>query len=57
MLGGYLAKKHVMSVREEEIKCWTVRRKSAPVLTIIESNSMISEAGRQCDLASSEIDG
>src|SRR5690625_4166978 len=46
-----------MSVmREEEIKRWTARRKSALVLEIIQGKTTVSEASRQFDLAPSEIE-
>ena len=43
-------------VMEEEIKRWTVRRKSALVLEIIQGKTTISEASRQFDLPPSEIE-
>ena len=40
---------------EEEIQRWTARRKSALVLEINQGKTTVSEAGRQFDLAPSEI--
>lgn len=43
-------------VMEEEIKHWTVRRKAALVLEIIQGMTTVSEASRQFDLTPSEIE-
>lgn len=43
------------AVMEEEIKRWTARRKSAPVLEIIHGRTTVSEASRQFDLTPPEI--
>jgi transposase-like protein len=43
-------------VMEEDIKCWTARRKSALVLEIIQGKTSVSEASRQFDLRPSEIE-
>lgn len=43
-------------VMEEEIKRWTPRRKAALVLEIIQGKTTVSEASRQFDLPSSEIE-
>jgi transposase-like protein len=40
----------------EEIKRWTVRRKSALVLGIIQGNITVSEASRQFDLPPAETE-
>jgi transposase-like protein len=44
------------AVMEEEIKRWTVRRKSQLVLEIIQGKKTVSEASRQLDLPPSEIE-
>lgn len=44
------------AVMEEEIKRWTVRRKAALVLEIIQGKTTVSEASRQFDLSPSEIE-
>lgn len=43
-------------VMEEAIKRWTVRRKAALVLEIIQGKTTVSEASRQFDLTPSEIE-
>ena len=43
-------------VKEEEIKRWTARRKSALVLEIIQGKTTVSEASRQFDIPPSEIE-
>lgn len=43
-------------VMEEEIKRWTVRRKSALVLDIIQGKTTVAEACRQFDIPPSEIE-
>lgn len=43
-------------VMDEEIKRWTVRRKAALVLEIIQGKTTVAEASRQLDLTRSEID-
>jgi transposase-like protein len=44
------------AMMEEEIKRWTMRRKSQLVLEIIQGKKTISEASRQLDLPPSEIE-
>jgi hypothetical protein len=41
---------------DEEIKRWTVRRKSALVLEIIQGKTTVSESFRQLDLSPSEVE-
>ena len=41
---------------EDEIKRWTARRKSAPVLLITQGKTRVAEAGRVHDLPPSEIE-
>lgn len=43
-------------VMDEEIKRWTVRRKSVLVLEIIQGKTTVAEASRQFDLVPSEIE-
>ncbi|WP_315382979.1 DUF1153 domain-containing protein [Microvirgula aerodenitrificans] len=46
-----------MSVkREEDIKRWTARRKSALVLDIIQGKTTVAEASRAYDLSPSEVE-
>jgi transposase-like protein len=44
------------AVMEEEIKHWTARRKSAPVLEIIQGKTTVAEASRAFDITPSEIE-
>jgi transposase-like protein len=44
------------AVMEEEIKRWTVRRKSALVLEIIQGKTTVAEASRAFDIMPSEIE-
>lgn len=44
------------AVMEEEARRWTTRRKSALVMGIIQGKTTVSEASRQFDLASSELE-
>ncbi|WP_201771587.1 DUF1153 domain-containing protein [Pseudohaliea rubra] len=41
--------------RDEEIKRWTARRKSAMVMEIIQGTTTVAEASRQYDLQPSKI--
>jgi transposase-like protein len=41
---------------DEDIKRWTVKRKSALVLDIIQGKTTVAEASRQYDLAPAEIE-
>ncbi|OBU56158.1 transposase [Stenotrophomonas maltophilia] len=43
-------------VMEEEIKCWTARRKSALVLEIVQGKTTVAVASRQFDLTPAEIE-
>ena len=40
---------------EDDIKRWTVKRKSALVLEIIQGKTTVAEASRQCDLSPSKV--
>lgn len=41
---------------DEQIKCWTAKRKSALVLEIIQGKATVAEASRAYDLPPSEIE-
>ena len=41
---------------EDDIKRWTVKRKSALVLEIIQGKTTVAEASRQCDLLPSKVE-
>jgi transposase-like protein len=41
---------------DEEVKCWTARRKSSLVLDINQGKTTVAEASRQFDLPPSEIE-
>lgn len=42
--------------KEDDIKRWTAKRKSAPVLDIIQGKTTVAEASRQYDLSPSEVE-
>ena len=41
---------------DEQIKCWTAKRKSALVMEIIQGKSMVAEASRAYDLPPSDVE-
>ena len=45
------------TVMEEEIKRWTVKRKSALVIEILQGKTTVAAASRAFDLPTSEIEG
>ncbi|MBP0484862.1 DUF1153 domain-containing protein [Sagittula salina] len=42
---------------DDTIKRWTAKRKTAPVIEIIQGKTTVSEANRSFDLTASEIEG
>lgn len=44
------------TLMDEEIKRWTAKRKTAPVMEIIQGKTSVSEASRTYDLPASEIE-
>lgn len=40
---------------EDNIKLWTAKRKTAPVIEIIQGKTTVAEASRSFDLSPSEI--
>lgn len=44
-------------VMEEEFKRWTVKRKAALVMDIIQGKTTVAEASRSFDIPPSEIEG
>lgn len=42
---------------DHRIKCWTAKRKTAPVVEIIQGKATVAEASRAYDLSPSEIEG
>ncbi len=41
---------------EDEIKCWTAKRKSALVMEVLQGKTTVAEASRSYDLPPSEIE-
>ncbi|WP_226629381.1 DUF1153 domain-containing protein [Alloyangia pacifica] len=42
---------------DDSIKRWTAKRKTAPVIEIIQGKTTVSEASRSFDLTPSEVEG